>query len=133
MDQFFPEIWSKRIQVIKQRTMVSMKIANQEERAGLSAGDVVHRPIQGDLRVNNYSRVTGGTVQYPTSQDEFMTINQQKDVTVYIDNLDKAQSKYDLEAIFTKRAAYRLGNQIDQTVLAEVLNAGFTFDDGSIG
>lgn len=133
LQHFIPELWSKRIQVWKRRNLVATQITNSEERAGLSYGDRIHRPISSDLVVNDYTRGTAVALQDVNSTDEYMDINRAKEVSFYVDALDKKQTKYDPERIYTEKAGYELSNEIDQTVLAEVSNATYTFDDGSIG
>jgi hypothetical protein len=58
-----------------------------------------------------------------------LVINKSKEISFSIDEIDDIQSKYDLEDNYVSRAAYRLANDMDRTVLAEVSNAKNTYDN----
>lgn len=113
--------------------LVASAICNFEEQAGLSFGDRVHRPTAPDFVVNDYVRNTDVTLQDVTTGDEYMDIDRSKEVSFYIDKLDAKQSKYDVEMESVKRATYVIKNEMDGTVLAEVLNAGYTCDAAQNG
>lgn len=113
--------------------MVATQITNSEERGTLVFGDVVHRPYSSDIYVNDLTRGNAVEIQDINSTDETMTINNYKESSFYVDLADKVQSKYDPEKIYTEKTGYELANEVDMTVLREVTNATYTFDDGSIG
>lgn len=133
LQHFIPEKWSRRIQAWKRRQMVATKITNNEERAGLAFGDRVHRPYSSDVFVNDLVRGNAVEIQDVNSTDEYMDINQYKESSFYVDLADKVQAQYDPEKIYTEKTGYELSNEVDMTVLREVTNATYTFDDGSIG
>ncbi len=133
LQHFIPEKWSRRIQIWKKRNLVATQLANTEERANLTFGDTVHRPYSSDMYVNDLVRGNTVSIQDVNSTDETMSINNHKEVSFYVDAADKVQTQYDPEKIYTEKAAYALTNEIDATVLREVTNATYTFDDGSIG
>lgn len=113
--------------------LVSKAVANFEEQAGLSYGDVVHRPVPPDFEVNDYSKTSDVTIQDVTTSDQSMTIDRTKEVSWYLDRIDTKQSKYDLEDETMKRAMYRIKNEMDGRFLKEVANATYDCDDGDIG
>lgn len=132
LQHFNPELWSRRIQAWKRRQMVATQITNNEERAGLTFGDRVHRPYSSDIFVNDLVRGNAVEIQDINSTDEFMDIDQYKESSFYVDAAEKVQAKYDPEKIYTEKTGYELANEVDMTVLREVTNATYTFDDGSI-
>lgn len=130
---FVPELWSRRIQYLTKNALVATKICSFEEQPDLKYGDRIHRPYPNDLTVNDYVKYTDTTAQDIIGTDEYLDIDQSKEISFAIDEVDWIQMKYDLENDYVERAAYRLANDIDGKVLAEVSNADVSMDDGDIG
>ena len=130
---FVPELWSRRIQYLTKNALVATKICSFEEQPDLKYGDRIHRPYPNDLTVNDYVKYTDTTAQDIVGTDEYLDIDQSKEISFAIDEVDWIQMKYDLENDYVERAAYRLANDIDGKVLAEVSNANVSMDDGDIG
>lgn len=126
---FIPELWSKRLQILTKNQLVAKEICSFEEQAWLSYGDTVHRPYANDLAVNDYVKYTDTTAQDLIGTDEYLSINKSKEISFSIDEIDDIQSKYDLEDNYVSRAAYRLANDMDRTVLSEVSNAFSTYNN----
>ena len=133
IDAFIPELWSKRIQVLREKMLVAKAICNFEEQAGLTFGDRVHRPTAPDFVVNDYTRNTDVTLQDVATGDEYMDIDRSKEVSFYIDKLDAKQSKYDVEMESVKRATYQIKNEMDAHVLKAVLDSTYSADAAQNG
>ena len=133
LTDFFPELWSKRIQKLRAKMLVSAAVCNFEEQEGLTFGDRVHRPTTPDFVVNDYVRNTNVTLQDVVATDEFMDIDRSKEVSFYIDALDKKQSKYDVEMEAVKRATYVIKNEMDAFTLTKVIDSTRTADAGDAG
>ena len=116
---FTPELWSARVQVLLKNNLVAGAICNTEERANLSYGSRVHRPLPSQVYAQTYTKGTAATPQDISSSDEYLDVDIAKIVPIYLDDIDKIQNKYKTLDIFSERAAYELRNQIDFTVLAE--------------
>jgi len=110
-----------------------MAIANLEEKAAISVGDTVHRPYISDFQVNDYTKGTAVSIQDITATDETLTIATTKEISFYVDTIDKIQNMYNSADERSQRAAYRLSNDIDGDFLSQVENATNDFDDGDIG
>lgn len=130
---FNPEYWSKRMQIIRFKKSVYSVLANFEERANLSDGDVVHRPYRSTLLPQSYVKGTGVTIQDVSGTDESLTVDQAKVIPFYIDDIDRIQNKWDMASKFADDAGTELELLIDADFLAEVVNADSVVDDGSIG
>ena len=130
---FIPELWSRRIQYLTKNALVATQICSYEEQPDLKFGDRIHRPYPNDLVVNDYVKYTDTTAQDLIGTDEYLDIDQSKEISFAIDEVDWIQMKYDLENSYVERAAYRLANDIDGNVLAEVSNANVSMDAGDIG
>lgn len=133
LDAFTPEYWSQRVQRLLRQKLIARELANTEERSTLSNGDIVHRPYHSTLQVNDYTIWTAVTAQDVTATDEYLTVDQTKEVSIYIDPVHKIQNKYDTANKMTSEMAYRLKQDIDGKFLAEVANASYTLDDSSFG
>ena len=130
---FIPELWSRRIQYLTRNALVATKICSFEEQPDLKYGDRIHRPYPNDLVVNDYVKYTDTVQQDLVGTDEYLDIDQSKEISFAIDEVDWIQMKYDLENSYVERAAYRLANDIDGNVLAEVANANVTCDASDLG
>mgnify|MGYP002508091840 CR=1 FL=1 len=133
LDAFIPELWSRRIQYLTKNALVATQICSFEEQPDLKYGDRIHRPYPNDLVVNDYVKYTDTTQQDLIGTDEYLDIDQSKEISFAIDEVDWIQNKYDLENSYVERAAYRLANDIDGSVLGEVVNANVTCDGSDIG
>ena len=133
LDAFIPELWSRRIQYLTRNALVATQICSFEEQPDLKYGDRIHRPYPNDLVVNDYVKYTDTTQQDLIGTDEYLDIDQSKEISFAIDEVDWIQMKYDLENSYVERAAYRLANDIDGKVLSEVVNAKVELDAGDIG
>ncbi len=133
LDAFSPEYWSARIQILLKQSLVSRAIANFEERALLTNGTQVHRPYMSDVQVNTYTKGTDVTPQDITATDEYLTVDQTKEVTVYIDEVDVVQNKYQVANTYADRMGYQLKKEMDSAFLNEVANATLTMDASDFG
>jgi len=133
LNAFIPELWSRRIQYLTKNALVATQICSFEEQPDLKYGDRIHRPYPNDLVVNDYTKYTDTTAQELIWTDEYLDIDQSKEISFAIDEVDWIQMKYDLENSYVERAAYRLANDIDGKVLEEVSNANVSLDAGDIG
>ena len=133
LDAFIPELWSRRIQYLTRNALVATQICSFEEQPDLKYGDRIHRPYPNDLMVNDYVKYTDTVQQDLVGTDEYLDIDQSKEISFAIDEVDWIQMKYDLENSYVERAAYRLANDIDGKVLAEVGNADISCDASDLG
>lgn len=132
LDAFSPEYRSARTQRLLKKKLIAREIASMEEQAILRDGDMVHRPYYSDVVVNDYTKGVDVTVQDVTATDEYLTVNKSKEATVYIDEIDVKQNKYDAANKYIDRMTYALRKDIDGAFLKEVLNANYTMDDGDM-
>jgi len=130
---FSPEYRSARAQRLLKKMLVCREISNMEERSTLRNGIKVHRPYYSDIIVNDYTKGTEVTAQDITATDEYLTVDQTKEATVYIDEIDVMQNKYDTANLYIDRISYALKKDIDGAFLGEVANMTYTVDDGTFG
>ena len=133
LDAFTPEYRSARTQRLLKKKLISREIASFEEQGLLRDGDMVHRPYYSDVVVNNYTKGVDVTVQDVSATDEYLVVNKSKEATVYIDEIDVKQNKYDAANKYIDRMTYALKKDIDWAFLQEVLEAEYTISDGDMG
>lgn len=133
LQHFSPELRSARIQKLREKMLVARAVCSFEEQANLSYGDTVHRPVFSDFVVNDYVRWVDTTPQDMAPTDDTMLINKSKEVTFYVDLLDKKQNKYDTEMEAVKRATYQIKNDMDMVRLRETINATYYADANENG
>lgn len=130
---FIPTLWSKRTQLMKKRKSIIYAIANFEERATLALGDRVVRPyMMDDLEINRYVRGEDGKEQKLKTLPEYLDIDNENEITVYIDAHDVLQSKYGIEKLFSERASNLLIRNEDGRFLEEILFAEYELDAGAV-
>ncbi|MCP3686658.1 MAG: hypothetical protein GY861_28810 [bacterium] len=127
------EYRSKRMQYLLKNNLVARATASFEEKKLLSDGDKVHRPYASRASVRDYTKGVDTTAQDRTITDEYLDIDKTKEITTYIDNIDKIQNKYNLVNQLVDDDAYQLRNEIDGRYLREIINANLDVDDGDIG
>lgn len=132
LSAFTPEYWSARTQRLLKTKLIAREISNMEEASLLRDGDTVHRPYYSDVTVHNYNKGVDVTVQDIAATDEYLVVNASKEATIYIDEIDVKQNKYDTANLYIDRITYALKKDIDGRFLKEVLEAGYTVDDGTV-
>lgn len=117
---FIPELWLDLVQKAREKKLVAAKRVFDVSGFGdvKSMGDVLHVP-----KLSNYTAVdkTANTEvpQSATTESEFtLTINKHKAIRITVEDIAKAQSKYDLMALYTEKIGYGLALAIDSDILA---------------
>jgi hypothetical protein len=139
-----PTYWSKRMGYKLFKSNVFRSIANFEEKATLSDGQIVDRPYRSNIRTQNYTKGTALTAQDLTATSDQLTVNTIRALLMYIDNVDKIQNKYSAANLWADEAATRLANDIDAAFLYQAVSethslsgsgvgATDSIDDGDIG
>lgn len=127
-----PTFWSKIMGKKVYKATVYKSQASSEEQATLSIGQVVDRPYRSNLVVEDYTKGTAASAQDLSATSDQLTINKQKTILMYIDDVDKIQNKWDAAKAWAEEAGKRLAIAIDAEYLYEVVNANNTVDDGDL-
>lgn len=116
------------------KKVVYKSIASAAEQATLSMGQQVNRPYRSNLKAEDYAKGTAAVTQDLTATDDLLTINKQKTIRMYVDDVDKLQNKYSAATVWAEEAAKRLGIVIDAEVLyTGTRGAANTIDAGDFG
>ncbi len=90
----YPELWSRRMQLLQHKSPIYQKLANLEEREAVSVGDTVHRPYRSMLSVNSLGADGSYTVQDITDTDETLLISTEKESAFQVKDTVPLFSKY---------------------------------------
>lgn len=127
------ENWSRDYQDTAEKVNVFSNIANYRLEPILTKGQQAHRPYMSDIVVNTLSSEGAFTRQDITSTDEYLTVDQEKEASFYVKDIDHWQSHYPTREEQAKKAARRLMNHVDGNVLGEYDAATYNLSDGDFG
>lgn len=127
------ENWSRDYQDTAEKVNVFSNIANYRLESILTKGQQAHRPYMTDIVVNTLSSEGAFTRQDISSTDEYLTVDQEKEASFYIKDIDHWQSHYATREEQAKKAARRLMNNVDGDVLGEYDVATYNLSDGDFG
>lgn len=108
-------------------------IANYRLEEILSKGQQAHRPYMSEIVVNTLTSEGAYSRQDITSTDEYLTVDQEKEASFYIKDIDQWQSHYPTREEMAKKCARRLMNHVDGDVLGEYDQATYNLSDGDFG
>lgn len=118
LSNFMPEIWSKKLLKIFDKTVVMANLVNRDYEGDIqSAGDVVHVRTFGDVTINNYTRDMTISFQALTDPMVDLLIDQQKYFAFKVDDLDKAQANADILEGYASRAAIAIRDVVDSRLI----------------
>lgn len=128
-----PTFWSKIMGRKVYKSTVYKALASSDEKETLSVGQSVDRPYRANLVVENYTKGVAAEAQDLSATSDQLTINKQKTILMYVDDVDKIQNKWDAAKAWADEAGKRLAIAIDAEFLYEVVNANNDVDDGDVG
>lgn len=128
-----PTYWSRRMGYKLYKTNVFRSLANFEEKASLSDGQIVDRPYRANIRTQTYTKGTALTAQDLTATSDQLTVNTIRALLMYVDNVDKIQNKYSAANLWADEAAVRLANDIDAAFLYQAVSATHSLAGSGVG
>ena len=126
-DNFIPELWSARLLQNLDKTFVYPQCVNRDyENEIRNLGDTVHIQKFGDIQVADYTKATGvGTPKDPGAGSTVtLVIDQAKYFNFKVEDIEAVQANVNLMEKAMQRAAYAIGDVIDQYIAAFVNQAG---------
>lgn len=124
LSNFLPEVWSKKLQKILDKTVVMAKLVNRDYEGEITkAGDTVHVRTFGDVTINDYTR--DQVIQFESLTDPMsdLVIDQQKYFAFKVDDLDKAQSDINILEGYAARAAIAIRDVVDTRLIGHYADA----------
>jgi len=119
-----PTYLSRRMQVVRGKTTLYKDICSFEEKATLVKGTAVSRPYRSKLVVKTLGADGSYSRQAVTDTVETLTIDTQKETSLYVTDVDALQSNYATKNLYAADAMTAQDEYLDGQVLAESANAG---------
>jgi len=127
----FKTVFSAEYQMSHYREPVYQIFADSRLEASLEKGQVISRSYASDVVVNDMGADGSYETQPITDKAETLTIDKEKEASIYIKKLDVLQAHLPLKKKYGRKLGNALVNQIDGDVfLAIYQGAGTTIDDG---
>jgi len=120
---FLPTIYSKRMIATLDKFLVAAKICNTDFVGDVVSGNTVKAMMPGDITVYDYTKNTDlATPQVTTETVTTISIDQQKAVNFFLDQIDLRQVPVNLQEAYFIRAMYAIRDTIDQFVFGQYVN-----------
>ena len=124
-DQFVPEVWGDAILSVFQQTIMMNSLGINLSSNVSSAGDVIHLPHIGTpalQAVTHGEEIAVDISGSDTSAQTDLTIDQYNVSSVYVPDITRVQSSYDLMSIYVKQLAYANARGFDNFLHYQVAN-----------
>lgn len=130
----FKDVFSAEYQMSHYKEPVYQILADTRLEASLTKGQTIERSYASDVQVNDMGGDGSYSTQAIADTQETLTINKEKEASIYIKKLDELQAHLPLKQKYGRKLSNALINQIDGDVmLAAYQGAGTTLDDGDFG
>lgn len=130
----FKTVFSAEYQMSHFKEPVYQILADTRLEPSLTKGQTIARSYASDVQVNDMGGDGSYSTQAITDTQETLTIDKEKEASIYVKKLDELQAHLPLKQKYGRKLANALINQIDGDVLkAMYLGAGTSIDDGSFG
>ena len=130
----FKTVFSAEYQMSHYKEPVYQIFADSRLEPSLTKGQTIARSFASDVDTNDMGGDGSYDPQAITDTQETLTINYEKETSIYIKKLDELQAHLPLKQKYGQKLANALINQIDADVLLQMyLGAGTAMDDGSFG
>ena len=125
VNHFNPTVWSARLFQALEKQSIFMNLCNRNWEADASgAAKVKIGSISDDVSVSDYTKNTDHAApQVMTSSEQELVLDQAKLFNVYLDDLDRIQSKPDLMDEYLRKAAIAIASTVDLYIY-KLISAG---------
>ena len=124
-DQFVPEVWGQAILGFFQQTTMMDNLGTNLSSDITSMGDVIHLPHIGVPELDAFtqgSEVAVTTSGSETAEQTNLTVDQYNVSSIYVPDIVKAQSSYELMSIYAKQLSYANARGFDNFLHYQVAN-----------
>lgn len=124
LDNFVPEVWSRRVIANIDQNNVALNFVNTDYEGEIrDFGDTVQVRTFGNVTVQDYTRGQSVAPEDLVPVKESLTINTAKYFAFDVDDLDKAQNDIDALQGYTARAGVALANNVDTYIFGSATSA----------
>ena len=128
----FKTVFQAEYQMSHFKEPVYQILADTRLESALTKGQVISRSYSSDVQVNDMGADGSYSTQAITDTAETLTINKEKEASIYIKKLDELQAHLPVKQKYGRKLANALINQIDgDVILAAYQGAGTSIDDGT--
>ena len=115
VNHFNPTIWSARLFQALEAQSIFMGLCNRDwEEDASGAAKVKIQQISNDVTISDYTKNSDHAApQVMTSSEQELVLDQQKLFNVYLDDIDRIQSKPDLMDEYLRKAAIAIAKEVD--------------------
>ena len=118
-----PTWWSYNCGKKLYKTAIFRAITDfSEEPLVKGSGDEIEKPYPSDVTLEDYTAGEALTAQDVNMTSDIMYLNKCKAALIYIDNVSKLQSRYDVTKIWAEELGKRGAVRIDADVIYEAFN-----------
>ena len=138
-DQFVPEVWGHAILDVFQQTIMMDNLGVNLSTDVAQYGDVIHLPhigVPSLQAVTHGEEIAADITGSGTETQTDLTLNQYNVSSVYVPDITKVQSSYDLLSIYAKQLAYAKARGFDNFMhyqVANNFNGLFRSGTGAVG
>ena len=138
-DQFVPEVWGQAILGFFQQTIMMNNVGTNLSSDITGSGDVIHLPHIGVPELDAFtqgSEVAVTTAGSETAEQTNLTVDQYNVASLYVPDIVKDQSSYELMSIYAKQLSYACARGFDNFLhyqVANNFNGLFRSGTGAVG
>jgi hypothetical protein len=132
VESFKPVIWSSSIIADIAKKLVYGNIAHRDFEGEVVSGNSLKLSELGDITVSDYTDSSGLTWQDLDGTVRELKIDQQKAFSVNVPDIDKIQSKPNLMAAASAKAAHAIVDAVDQYI-AKLYDEAGALDSSNLG
>lgn len=135
---FIPEVWASDIQKYVKANLVLANLVKRADADVAEYGDTIHFPFLAEVAARDKSASTDVTFDAATEAVIDLTIDKHKYFAFVVEDIAKAQSKYDLRGAYTEAAGYAIAKATDSAIatlatgFSQTITAGAALDDADV-
>lgn len=120
---FRPNVWSNEVLMFVKANLVLLPLIKHYDAEVQAYGQTVEIPNVSTITANLKAANTLVTLNYNTETKTTITINQHYESSFLVEDIVKAQSKYDLRSDYTQAAGYAISAKVDSIIATAMTNA----------
>ncbi len=117
---FRPNVWSSEVLMFVKSNLVLLPLVKHYDADVQEYGQTLEIPNVSAITANLKSQNTVVTLNYNTETKTTITLNKHYESSFIVEDLVKAQSKYDLRSDYTQAAAYAIAEKVDSSIATDM-------------
>lgn len=117
---FRPNVWSSEVLMFVKSNLVLLPLVKHYDADVQEYGQTLEIPNVSAITANLKSQNTVVTLNYNTETKTTITLNKHYESSFIVEDLVKAQSKYDLRSDYTMAAAYAIAEKVDSSIATDM-------------